>query len=119
MQNTYEVVYNDCFGGFGFSNSFIEFAKSKDLKLDSYIERDNPKLISLLKEFGLDNASASFAELRIGLVPSKYDFGISEYDGMETIVLKATEEGLEHAYNEGLEAVLVYCEPFMKEKLWR
>lgn len=105
-----EIAVNQCFGGFGLSIlAEIEIAKRKNFKIVFHhnydqlsndealalgsgfifsnlgeLRRDDPDLVAVIKELG-DNANGNCAELTIREIPDDVDWGISEYDGIETI----------------------------------
>ena len=78
-----KFVINDCFGGYGLSQEF----------LDKYgeglgsLERNDPKLVAAVEEFGLRNASGTYSALCIKEIPDDAtDYSIEEYDGAESII---------------------------------
>lgn len=50
----------------------------------SYIERDDPDLVSVVQELG-EKANGRYAKLTIIEIPDGVDYFIDEYDGMESI----------------------------------
>lgn len=54
---------------------------------DRDIERDDPKLIQIIKELG-GKANARFAKLKIVEIPDDIDWTIEEYDGAEWVAEK-------------------------------
>lgn len=85
------VVINSCHGGFGLSdeavNRYKELTGVTDLKSYDDISRDDPYLISAIKELG-DKANGSYAELKIVEIPADVDWTIKEYDGSEWVAEK-------------------------------
>ena len=78
-----KFVINNCFGGYGFSQDFLD-KYGEDLAV---LKRNNPKLVSAVEEFGEDNASGYYADLRIVEIPDDYtDYYINEYDVAETLI---------------------------------
>ena len=78
-----KFVINDCFGGYGLSQEFLD----KYGKKFEYLERNDPELVSAVEEFGLRNASGEFSVLCIKEIPDDAtDYSIEEYDGAESIV---------------------------------
>lgn len=78
-----KIVINDCYGGYEFSQDFL----SKYGEEFEYFERDDPKLISAIEEFGEAESSGYSAKLCIKEIPDDYtDLYIDEYDGAESII---------------------------------
>lgn len=78
-----KIVINDCFGGYEFSQDFLD----KYGEEFEYFERDDPKLIAAIEEFGEAESSGYSAKLRIKEIPDDYtDLYIDEYDGAESII---------------------------------
>ena len=78
-----KFVINDCFGGYGLSQEFLD-KYGEGLGI---LKRNNPKLVSAVEEFGEDKASGYYANLRIVEIPDDAtDYSIEEYDGAETII---------------------------------
>jgi len=83
------VVINDCYGGFGLSNTALEKYKAMagitDTDFyDREIPRDDPYLIKIVREMGSD-ASGRCANLKIVEIPAEVDWIIQEYDGAEWV----------------------------------
>lgn len=102
-----EVLINSCFGGFGLSKGFLDFAQSRSFTYDNccYSHHDNelrsdPLLISLIKEYGLAQTSDSCARITIQSVPKYYNWTITEYDGNEELVVTFPWESLARALLE-------------------
>ena len=78
-----KIVINDCFGGYGLSEDFLN-------KYGEEIEelgRNDPKLVSAVEEFGEEEASDFAAKLCIKEIPDdSTDYYIDEYDGAESII---------------------------------
>lgn len=49
------------------------------------IKRDDPILIQVIEEIGIDLAGGPFSELAIEEIPDNEEFYLEEYDGIETI----------------------------------
>jgi hypothetical protein len=86
------IVINDCYGGFGLSETAIQEYKKLagivDLEFyDREIPRDDPYLVKIVKELGM-TANGSCANLKIVEVPGDVDWIISEYDGAEWVAEK-------------------------------
>lgn len=85
-----KVLYNTCYGGFGFSKQFVEeFNKrhpDRPKKLEEWHEeRIDPDIIALYEEKGSVWSSGYCAKLNIDEIPEDVEFHIREYDGMESV----------------------------------
>ena len=103
----YQVVLNDCYGGFGLSKDAVQlFIDKHGLDIDSdygYVDNDDfgikddnmeayrmdHRLISVVQDLGMDKASGSHAALRVVKVPDDvvdvHGWHISDYDGCENV----------------------------------
>ena len=103
----YQVVLNDCYGGFGLSKDAVSMLIDKyGLDIDSdygYVDNDvfdivddnmdayrmDKRLVSVVKKLGVDKASGKHAALRIVDVPDDvvdvHGWHISDYDGCESV----------------------------------
>lgn len=107
-----EIVINKCYGGFGISHE-AELLYLKRARIDyttkdrtsrdetqrygpiifvddkewsGYeISRDDPVLISVIKELGQDSWG-NFSELKIIKIPADVDWDIEQHDGVEWVV---------------------------------
>lgn len=52
------------------------------------IDRDDPDLIEVVEELGVEEASGKLAELKIVEVPDDVDWEVKEYDGKEWVAEK-------------------------------
>lgn len=78
-----KFVINDCYGGYSYSQDFL----NKYGKEIGDLERNDPKLVTAVEEFGLRNASNTYSALCIKEIPDDAtDYSIEEYDGAESIV---------------------------------
>ena len=78
-----KFVINDCYGGYSFSTDFL-LKYGKEI---GSLERNDPKLVAAVEEFGLINASNTYSRLCIKEIPDDAtDYSIEEYDGAESIV---------------------------------
>lgn len=78
-----KIVINNCYGGFSLSD---EACAELDQKFGGRdIERDDPRLISLLEEKGSDYVSGCYASLKIVEIPDDVEWEIDEYDGLENV----------------------------------
>ena len=112
-----KIVINKCYGGFGLSEDAIcLYAEKKGwgVSIDnSYrsmpiltfiqggsettpgeeshphqIERNDPTLIEVVEELGVEKASGDLAALHIVEIPDDVQWGIEEYDGQEWVAEK-------------------------------
>ena len=105
----YKVLYNSCYGGYGYSNEFkeawfahkgIEYIKKqegtfhtgyKTKDSDHYLyvpgSRHDPELVAFIEDYiskGL-NPSSSHADIHIAEIQSN-KYIIDEYDGAESVI---------------------------------
>lgn len=85
-----KVLYNDCYGGFSFSEEFLEELKrrhpEKEFK-DYYHQglRDDPDTIALFEEWGSKRSSGHFSKIELDEIPDGVEYDIREYDGQEGV----------------------------------
>lgn len=88
------VLFNDCYGGFGFSDEFalelgnrIGEAISHRYKHHRY--RDHPETVKLFIEKGSEWSSGEYSKLDIEYIPAfmKDYYHVAEYDGMESVIV--------------------------------
>lgn len=88
------ILYNTCYGGFGFSDEFalelgerIGEAIGHAYKHHRY--RDHPEAVKLFEEKGSEWSSGSYSKLAIEYIPAilKDYYHIPEYDGKEDVGL--------------------------------
>lgn len=78
-----KFVINNCFGGYGLSEDFL----AKYGEEVEGLERNDPKLVAAVEEFGEEEASGFAAKLCIKEIPDDYtDYYIEEYDGAESLI---------------------------------
>ena len=84
--NKVKVVYNCCFGGFGLSDTAIEYLVEHGINEDDIWElpRHHPLLVKCVEELG-DKADGSCASLDIKEI-NGFQYRISEYDGSESVI---------------------------------
>lgn len=88
-----KVVINKCFGGYSLSEEAYKFL---NIPWDGYgfefmdDDRSNPALVKCVEDLGED-ASGSFAELKVVEIPDGVEWEIDEDDGMEWVVEKHHE----------------------------
>ena len=85
-----KVLYNTCYGGFNFSERFVdEFNKrhpDRPKKLEPWHdERTDPDVIALFEEKGSAWSSGVCSNLDMEEIPDDVEFRIREYDGMEAV----------------------------------
>lgn len=78
-----KIVINDYFGEYGLSEDFL----TKYGEEFTGLERDDPRLVAAIEEFGEEESSDYCAKLHIVEIPDDYtDYYIDEYDGAESII---------------------------------
>ena len=78
-----KFVLNKCYGGFDLSEEAQEILGQADYE----IKRDNPDLLALIEEKGIQFVQGKYAKLKVVEVPeSATDFTLDEYDGWERII---------------------------------
>lgn len=94
-----KILLNDCYGGFGFSDKFVELYNQKAnergvepvLKKGHYYfpikVRSDPLIIEVFEELGSKESSDQLAKLKVKeVLESELDYvNIEEYDGLEHI----------------------------------
>ena len=88
-----KIVINKCFGGFSLSEQVIALYQERTGKNLRQFEavRDDPDLISVIEEIGLDKASGTYGKLVIVEIPDDVPedgWDIHDYDGAEWIAEK-------------------------------
>jgi hypothetical protein len=91
------VLYNDCYGIFSFSDTFLERLNERrvaagmkgitNLEASRWELRSDPVVVKLYNEMGSAAASGSAAKLGIEWIPKEFldNIEILEYDGEETV----------------------------------
>ena len=78
-----KFVLNKCYGGFDLSEEAQEILGQADYD----IKRDDPNLLALIEEKGIQFVQGKYAKLKIVEIPeSATDFTLDEYDGWERII---------------------------------
>ena len=78
------LVINSCYGGFDLPREFCEMYDRDDTWVYD-IERDDPKLVSYVRENG-GRVKFGYSELECVTIPDNAtDWEMDEYDGYETI----------------------------------
>lgn len=85
-----KVIYNTCYGGFNFSNEFVEEFNNRNTERATHLEtrheeRTDPSVIALFEEKGSEWSSGRHSKLDIMNIPDDVEFTVEEYDGIETI----------------------------------
>jgi hypothetical protein len=90
-----KVIYNDCYGGFGFSEQFAtEYEKQAGVPLNEekrlYHLRDlrmDPVAIKILEEKGTEWSSGPYSHLIVATIPAIFEkyWEIDESDGNEAV----------------------------------
>lgn len=108
-----EVLFHAAYGCTRLSSQFCEFSASRGLCIPygSWSGmRGDPRLIALVKEFGLEKSAAARpgqtllpgqTPLAIATVPAYYNYSIHEYDGMEDVIPEFPWETLARALLSG------------------
>lgn len=85
----YEIVINDCYGGFSLSKQAVKMLEKLKGKKDdcdfAYIERHDKDLLKVVREIGCSAASGDCAKLDIYELNSPI-YKIYDYDGMESVI---------------------------------
>jgi hypothetical protein len=88
-----EVLYNNCYGGWGISDKAKELYKlRKTENFNNCVRRrSDPILIQIYNELG-NEFDAEFSKTTIEKIPKKYEnyYFISEYDGLEAVEIDYT-----------------------------
>lgn len=83
-----KVLINSCYGGFGFSEEFLEHIKElrgeNDIKPWD-LHRDDQQVVEEAIKFGLERAESWSSRFRVIDVPDGLSYYITEYDGIESI----------------------------------
>ena len=94
-EHTIGVAVNRCYGGFSLSEKAVEMLctrigdpKIQSYSFDSSYDRHHPILIEVIQELG-EEANGHFSEIEIEYIEEIYKdfYSISEYDGMEGIMI--------------------------------
>lgn len=85
-----KVLINNCYGGFGFSQDFVEhirqFPGYEHTNSAYYdLSRDNQFVVEEAIKYGLDKASGGYSQLVVEEIPDGCNYIIGEYDGHEHI----------------------------------
>ena len=91
-----QIVINRCFGGFSLSEQAKTLYKqhTRDIEkpahwyIDGDVKRDDPCLLRIITEIGLEAASGRFSKLKIVEIPDDVEWVIQDYDGNEWVAEK-------------------------------
>jgi len=90
------IIINICYGGFGVSDKALkDLGISTEIFLDSEKLRTNKELIELLIKKGSEYCSNRFAKLALVKIPKGTPWEISDYDGIESLVMYLKVEEVE------------------------
>jgi len=85
------IVINASFGGFGLSDTALTLyrayagIKEDDPFYDFDIERNDPILLQVIDQLGIDECEGRHSDLKVVEVPDGVEWEISEYDGKEHV----------------------------------
>lgn len=91
--DTFKIVINACYGGFGLSDEAeamwraVKKVADPDGVYDYDIMRDDPDLVHIVETLG-EKANSTYAQLKVVQVPTwlkEKGWTIQEYDGLEHI----------------------------------
>ena len=97
--NLVGYLYNICYGGFSFSQKFVEEINEERKRVGSKLlkaysdERTEPDVISLFQKVGSEYASGRNANLAMYWVPEEFlgYVDLHEYDGSEHVEVSSSE----------------------------
>ena len=107
MSDTYKVVINGCYGGFGLSQLALnilyknhpdmvevyeDYLGNEKMYLKYEVVRHDKRLIEVVETLGSEDASGDFANLVIETIYNPV-YRVSEYDGYESILTQDMDEG--------------------------
>lgn len=91
MQESIDILYNNCYGGFSLSDYALSEYYNRENNIDtdmndSLIQRHDPILVNIYQEIG-DKINGSHSKIEIKKIPKKYKkyYVINEYDGLESV----------------------------------
>ena len=89
----HEILISEAYGGFGFSDGFLEVLESILPNYDPSYDfqeglRDDPIVIAAAKKFGLKEASGNYCDLTVKTIPAYHTYIIHEYDGLESVKIE-------------------------------
>lgn len=83
-----KLVINTCYGGFGLSPEaealYCAYANiNREDFSDTYIYRDDPILLQVIEQLGIDECHGKYAQLKVVDIPDDVEWEIEEHDGKE------------------------------------
>jgi hypothetical protein len=111
---TIKILYNDCYGGFNFSEEFAAAYKARTGQDVNSFERRyrvgpnsvrcDPVAVELFERLGAEKSSGRHASLAVREIPALFEryWSIDEYDGSESVCVRVDEAyaDLLHQYME-------------------
>lgn len=96
---TIKILYNDCYGGFGFSEEFAAAYKERTgREVNTFSQlfravRADPVAVELFERLGAKRASGEYASLAVREIPALFEryWTIEEYDGNESVHVNVNE----------------------------
>jgi len=87
-----KVVINTDFGGFGLSEkaealykAYAGIAQDSTDWYDWMLERNDPILVQVIEQLGINEASGRYANLKIVEIPDDVEWELVEHDGKEYV----------------------------------
>lgn len=85
-----KVVINAGYGGFGLSDTahalYCAYASKDPDKYSNYdVARDDPILLQVIAQLGIDECSGRYADLKVVEIPDGVEWTIEENDGKEWV----------------------------------
>lgn len=105
LEEEIEVLYNDCYGGWGISQKAYELYKTRNNNVSPRrrrkIIRTDPILIQIYHELGKD-FDTKYSKTEIDIFPKKYAnyINIKEYDGLESVDIDYAQYELDNIKNK-------------------
>ena len=105
LEEEIEVLYNDCYGGWGISQKAYELYKTRNNNVSPRrrrkIIRTDPILIQIWHELGPD-FDTKYSKTEIDIFPKKYAnyINIKEYDGLESVDIDYAQYELDNIKNK-------------------
>lgn len=84
------IVINTCHGGFGLSETALTLYRAyagidNENFWDGEIGRNDPILLQVIDQLGIQACDGHYAELKVVEVPDDVEWEIGEYDGKEHV----------------------------------